>query len=619
MFLSNLITKLLYGISLIIITPLILLAQTGITDISEDSLSFNKFYQKKFQLSNSEEFADGFFSINDLQHLDLGAIGQFSGMSFRGTNYRNLIPVLNGVPIESVSYGAPDLFNIPNYVIDNVSLNEKPGLNFPGIYKPVYIQSKKNKRTVPFSRFEYKFGDYAYNHVDVTLSRYFTENLSVFASGSKEDFPDKFQDNEMHGSKYWLDMNYKFRQWNLNWLTFVSDYSVNYNSTLPVSDSDTTDFIKDTHRGSNFKFFNLQIKNDSLEYSPEISLYYWSQNEQSSDSTFFHRKFKNRENVLGVLGTGAIPEPYDQLDLYYRLNFQRSDVNGGFWPDDVYYKSRLSLTLNHKLSSKVNLTVSPELTWMTDQNVCFYNLFEVGYLPSDRLSTKFAYRRSGRYASLSEKYFSHPNILGINQPVPDNELMDNVEFDLVYKFNTGIFRVNPYFVNYESTLYSGFGITENGVVRDSDGYIGNITNYGINFDYKQYLNRHIDYKLSYNLFSSDRTGSNPVNSASFQVNLRYLEDLITSKNVDTEINISGKFIQKRDALNYLPLYRLFAYTNSETPSIGIFKVRGCAYIRDISIFQEIDLYTNEDYQRVLGYKRARQLMVRIGVSWNFYN
>lgn len=604
------------------IIPLSAYSQAGIEELSEDTLSTDIFYYKKFLTSGAEEFADGFFNLNDFQHLDLASNGQFSGLSYRGTDHRNLIPILNGIPLESVIYGSPDLFSIPYFVIDKVDLKGENGLKFPGIYQPVYISSKKVSQTVPFSRLVYRFGDYAFNHVDVTLSRYFTKNLSVFASGSKDDYPDRYQDNDMRGSKYWLDMNYKFRRWNIDLLTFVSDHSVNYDNTIPVSYADTTDYYKETPRGNNLKFISLKINNDSLNYYPELSLYLWNMKEQSTDSTFYHRKFRATENVIGIQSSGEIPELYENIDIYYRGSLQRSNVTGGFAWDrgDALYTSRLSMTINSELNDKVSLHISPEITWMTDQDICIYNLFELDYRSSERIRSKLRYRRSGRYLSLSEKYFSNPFVPGTTHPgVPDKETINSMDFKFLYKFKKGFLTMNPFLTSYKSALYSWAGYDEARVFRHINGYIGDISNLGINIDFRQYFNHYVDYGLNYNFLNSDIPGADPVNSASFQLNLRNLEDIITSKNVDTEINITGKFIQSRLAMNYLPLYRLFAYTGDETPSVEIFKIRGCAHIGDISFFQEVDIYSDKNYQPILGYKRARQFMVRIGVTWNFYN
>ncbi|MFC1564084.1 hypothetical protein ACFL6G_04060 [candidate division KSB1 bacterium] len=619
MFFSRLSNKILLGISLIVCTPVVIAGQTGIKEITEDTLTTGKFYQKHFLVSNSEEFADGFFYNNDLQYLDLGAYGQFSGLSYRGTDYKNSIPVLNGIPLESATYGSWNLLDIPYYVIDNVDLEEIPEQNFPGIYKPVFIQSRKTKSAVPFSRIGYRFGDYNWNHTDVTLSRYLRKDLSVFASGSKDDFPDRIGDNDFHGSRVWVDLDYRFRQWKIGWLTYVSDNNVRVNSDLPDSNAFISDITKETQRSSNFRFFNLKIKNDSLRYSPKLDLYHWYLKEQTNDDLLIGNEFKSGEEVWGIQAAGDVPEIKDNIDIQYRVNFLRSNTRGSFWRDKAYYKSRMSFTLDHRINDKFGLSFSPEITMMTDRDLSFYSRLVIGYSHSDRFLSNFIYRRSGRYPSIAETSNYNRFFLTMDQFDLDNEVIDNFEMNFKYIFNDGFIQLNPYLADYRSSINNFGAIRRPSYMDFSTGRAAGSLNYGFNVDFKRFFNRYFNFRFNYNFMNSDINNINAVNAFSCQLNFKYLEDYITDKDIDTELNISGRYITARDAMKYLPLYRLFAYSGTESPAIAMLKIHSCAHIRDLSIFHEMDIQSDEEYSYVLGHKRGQYVVVRIGVTWNFYN
>jgi len=139
-----------------------------------DSLTTNT-----FTVINPEETADIFYVLPGYNQLDLTSFGQVSYISRNGSGYKNYFPRLKDIKLMSTTYGGWNLLNLPLYSFKELSFEHPFNSNsFNYVLRDDFPD-------VPVSEINYRYGDFGWNQVNISLKRKLTDKLYLNASGEK--------------------------------------------------------------------------------------------------------------------------------------------------------------------------------------------------------------------------------------------------------------------------------------------------------------------------------------------------------------------------------------------------------------------------------------------------
>jgi len=215
-----------------------------------------------------------------------------------------------------------------------------------------------------------------------------------------------------------------------------------------------------------------------------------------------------------------------------------------------------------------------------------------------------------------------------NIAVNQNKYVDDIvsyDLDIKYYFKNGLLQILPFFLtidkpynlDYITQLASSY--PDNHFKALKYGNKSRISNGGIGLGLRIRLNdfSSIQWHYIYQYGKKTRIISAP-HSVYAQLGIKNIEDKFTTLKLDTELTLNGYYWSARQGLVYLPLLQQFAHTDVETQGSMLLKARGSVRIQTITFFYEIDLLNKSGYQYVLGFP-LKNRMLRVGLTWNFYN
>lgn len=571
--------------------------------------------------ANTEEIVDVLARIQGFQILDLASLGQYSSIGYRGVGKNNVIPVLNGIPLESESFGAWNWHDIPFYCIKTVQFAEELPRNNPNIFSSVNLETKSAAPSTPFTRVDYRIGDFDWSHVDITFARKLSSGLSFYGSGSTEHFADRFGDNRYRGSNVWFHLNHSLKGFDLSWQTLVSDRNVREISKIPAAPGRV---LKNMPHSHNVKMFSLNLSPKNNYRAFNLKAYFWEIKDNAQGSLLYTDDFTNRDKKFGVILDGlALGEKswqfFYHLDTYSTWiqstfqNFHRR-INAG----------KLSVSAVYSPESRLNFTVTPGIYLRSKaKDTPWFGKMYISYRPSDRLHFSASISKSGRFPAASEI-----NVPAVNIFDNQNKSIDNIlsyDLNIKYYFKNGLLQIFPFFLTIDKPYHLNYNThlavsnPDNPLRALRYSKISQISNGGIGLGLKMRLNDFTtaNCQYVYQRGKKDRIFGAP-HAVYAQLGIKNLEDKFTTMKVDTEITVSGYYWSARQGILNLPLYQVFSNTDVETQASALLKFRGSARVQTVTFFYEIDLLNKSGYQYVLGYP-FKDRMVRVGLTWNFYN
>ena len=589
--------------------------------IKYDSLSQYTLSDSDIVAANTEEIVDVLAHIQGFQIFDLASLGQYSSVGYRGAGKNNVIPVLNGIPLESESFSAWNWHDIPFYCIKMVKFAEELPCNTPNIFSSVNLETKSTVPSTPFTRVNYRIGDYDWSHVDITFARKIGSGLSFYGSGSTEHFLDKFSDNRYRGSNVWFHLNHSLKGFYLSWQTLVSDRNVREISEIPAAPGRV---LKDMPHSHNVKMFSLNLSPKNNYRAFNLKAYFWEIKDNAQGSLLYNDDFTNRDKKFGVILNGlALEKNYWQF--FYRLDTYSSWIQSTFQNFNRRINAcKLSFSAVYSPESRLNFTVTPGIYLRSKvKDTPWFGRMHLSYRQSDRLHFSASISKSGRFPAAAEM-----NVPAVNIFSNQNKSIDNIaSYDLNIKcyFKNGLLQIFPFFLTIDKPYYLNYNT--HSVVSDTDNpfralrysNISRLSNGGIGLRLRIRLNDFSTLNWQYTYQNGKKNRIFGARHAVYaQLGIKNLEDKFTTLKIDTEIMVSGYYWSARQGILYLPLYQVFAHTDMETQASALLKFRGSARIQTVTFFYEIDLLNKSDYQYVLGYP-FKDRMVRVGLTWNFYN
>ena len=570
---------------------------------------------------NSEKTVDVLIKTPGMQIHDLGSLGQYSSVGYNGAGKNNVIPILNGLPLTSESFGTWNWHDIPYYIISSIQLNERTPKNILGAFSTVNIQSKYFAPAIPFSNVNYRIGDFGFSHVDVTLARKFGVNKSFYASGSSEKFPGSLAENRYRGSNFWIQLNHSYKGISFTWQTLISDKNMREISEFPEQGKSVSKEMRHSH---NVKMATLKLGGIPGIENGKLLIYYSQIKDQAEGSLLYSDDFINNDKKLGFLleKTGYT---IGNWNLGYHLSGNTSKIKSNFWQvQDRINTAVLSIDANYDFGTSYTLSLQPEFYARTKSSgVPVFGEIVFSYNPSNNFSTFFSAARHGRFRSLAEEAMERGTFTVLSDKPVDN--IERYRAIIKYYFKNISFKLSPFFyTNRDPAIYiynPGENVPGNisSFNHISKPDINSISNggFGIWMDLEINKNNRLHVNYTYQGGKKSYIVS-PPHTAFVQLSMKNIEDRFTSLDIDTELNINVFFRSKGQHLAYLPLFQQIVQTDNEISSVAGIKARGSAKIKTLSLFYEIDLLSKSGYQYILGYPNEKR-KIRVGLSWDFYN
>ncbi len=583
--------------------------------------------------SCSEETVDGLLNIPGFTVLDQGILGQFSSASYLGTGHSNVMPLLNGVPLVSESFGSWNWRDIPFYIIKDMSADMESSLEYPGFFRTVTINTRTKAEDEPLSRINYRTGDYGSNHTDVSLLRKLSSDISFYGAGSTEYFTGKYLDkyeNRYRGSNLWFDITNSSKNWDMRLNLLFSDKD-NPEADSIVVIQETK--IKSMPHSRNIKMASFSFSGKKILKNISANIHYWEMKDRAPAEDIYEDTLSNSEKVFGFSLEGDGYKIGDSAAVFsYRA--RAAKMTGSYFGSDSFISTHtLSGRLTRRVGEKYIISAAPALYYRNDNvNVNASNSLELlgrasaEMFVSQRFKVSAELARSIRPHSRQIADQADQSRMGVTEiyPARKNEIIDLLSVNLMYKYESANISVKPFFIRQTApyrfkTLVNmieypeekpGSVVYENG---EDLSYVGAV------LSWNWYPVNKFSVSGHYTFLSAERSKIYGAKHTLYtRISLRNIEDYITSKRIDTVLDISGVFWSQRSHLLYYPVFEQYSTSALPSKDAGMLKVRGSAIIRSLTFFFETDYMSESDYQQVLGYPFFN-VMKRLGVEWNFRN
>ena len=568
---------------------------------------------------NSEEITDIFRQVAGFQHFDLGALGQFSTAGYLGTAKESVIPILNGIPLETESFGTWNWQDLPINFLEKITFQQDSSTHFSNIFQPVYFTTKSIVPDIPFSQVNYRVGDFEWRHTEVSLTRNIFKGISFYGTGVTERFPDKLGDNRYRGSNIWINLSKSIGGYDVAWNALSTDKNTREVTVFP---SDTLSAIKNMPHSHNVKMTSLQISDRNGSRKDRLQLYYWTIKDNAQGSLLYNGDFRNSDRKTGLSYDTRLVQN-EKYRILFKINAHTSNIFSTYWNNfERTYKSDFLLDIKGKLNKKTSFRINPSIQFKKDQDdFPLFGVFQINYNKDSVLETTATFSRSGRLLSASEM-----NLLSTLQINSANKIHDNIkyyEIQLKRNFRDSSIKISSFYYKTNDSFNLYFDLNQDPGVDILSAVKfqkhSSISNQGVSLEAVKKISDFSTLQIHYSFQGGNKEKiTAPEHSAFVRVNLNNLEDYVTSKMVDTKIYLTGYYVGKQQQLTFLPVYQKFVHTLLETPSVFGLKGRASARFQTLEFFYELDLLSRSNYQQVWGYPIPNK-RIRIGLTWDFTN
>ncbi len=567
---------------------------------------------------NAEEIADPLNQVSGFNHFDLGSLGQFSSLGYLGISKESVIPFLNRIPLETETYGTWNWHDIPFYAIERIEFEQDSSIYNSDKFQPVYFKTKTKAPDMPFSQVNYRVGDFAWRHVDITLARKIFKGISLFGTGGTERFPDQKIDNRYRGSNIWINLSRPFNQFDVSATFLSSDRNAREVIVFP---NDSLSAFKRMPHSHNVKMTTLELSEKKTSMKNKLFLYYWDIKDNARGSLIYNDNFMNRDMKSGLIYDASLTKSQN-YSMRFRLNAHTTRVFSTYWNNlNRKYGGNAFLEIEGIVNSNYSYVFSPSVGFKRNQDdLPLFGRFQLLYKSDSNLEADFSYSRTGCFHTAAEKYLLiEKSVLGSENK---HYITNRYEINLKKHFNNSTIHVKPflYDTNKSMSLFLNTNAFGDSILTDVSVSTGaSVRNHGFAIEYTNNMSPYRSFQAHYTYQGGNQTEIfAPAHSAFIKLSFNNLEDLITSKMVDTKINITAFFMNNRSQLTFLPLLQQYAHTNLKTPSVFGLKGRGAARFQTLTFFYEIDLLSRSNYQYAWGYAIPNK-RVRLGLTWDFRN
>lgn len=572
--------------------------------------------------SNNYEGIDNLLSVYPgIDINELGYPGQLLSLNYRGLSHKGISFSIDGIPFESYIFGSPDLNWIPYEAIDDIDF-----LRY-STFSPGYItfdfKTKSIQNDEPFTRVDYRIGDFERSFTDVFFSRKLTNSSDIQVSGNFEKYPGQFVDDNYYGRRFFSC--YK-RNLSKNFFLRFSGMYMKSGVDVPYEILSTKKLASHNSRtDNNIKFLSVSLSRNSENAQFDTYLYL------NKNKVTFRNKDET-ENLMedneDIYGSGfSFKKKLYKGDLSGKFNLSSYSVK----LDRAYQfkkERKISTFLNYNYIFKEKFYISPYFTFFDDSmmgrlstgGLTIYSNFR------KNLGAFFSYKLNGRFCAIQEVYhiLVYDRIMknvGIINHNLKNEKSNTFEMGMAYKSKRNIISCNIFrntINNMINFYYSpSWDISPLSFNDSKNSFWG--TEIDINSSFLRFFQILMRYsyqdinnnKAVYYLYNFKESGY-----FSFMIN--DIEDIFIKGHMNSKLIFSCKYIDRKSIKYYNPLTRDFYLSNEFTKSSFIFNFKGMLKIKTVTLIYEVDNIFGEEYIEVYGYPIPKGT-IRMGIQWDFFN
>jgi outer membrane cobalamin receptor len=572
--------------------------------------------------NNNYEGIDNLLSVYPgIDINELGYPGQLLSLNYRGTSYKGISFSIDGIPFESYIFGAPDLNWIPYEALNNIDFLKYPTFN-PG-YLTLDFKTKSIQNDEPFTRVDYRIGDFERSFTDVFFNRKLTNSSDIQISGNFEKYPGQFLDDNYYGRRFFSC--YK-RTLSKNFFLKFSGMYMKSGVDVPYEILSTKKLASHNSRtDNNIKFLSVSLSR--IGENAQFDTYFYLNKNRIS----FRNKDKT-ENLMedneDIYGSGfSFKRMLNKGDLSGKFNVSTYSVK----LDRVYQfkkERKISTFLNYNYIFKERFDINPYFAFFDDSMM---GRLSTGGLTicsnfHKNLGAFFSYRLNDRFCAIQEIYHIivydriMKNVGTINHNLK-NEKSNTFEMGMVYKSKKNIISWNIFHNTIDNMINVNYNPNwEESLLPFNDSrnsFWGTEININSSFlKFFQILMRYSYQENSKN--KKDYFLFNPKESGYSSFIINDIEDIFIKGHMNSMIVFSCKYVDKKSIKNYNPLIRDFYLSNEFTEPSFIFNFKGMLKIKTVTLMYEVDNIFGEDFIEVYGYPIPKGT-IRMGIQWDFFN
>lgn len=574
---------------------------------------------------NTEEIPDALLNLPGYFLPDMGNMGQFSALSYRGLPHTSVMPVLNGVPLESDLFANWNWRDLPFYTLKEIRAGNSSSAKYPGFVNTVDLRTFDQVEDIPFSRVNYRRGDGGYEHTDISLNRKLSENLSFYGAGSTQYYAGLIVNRSQYrfrGSTIWTELNYAGDSWNMRLNVLLSD----------KNNPELTDFDRpymDVMRSRNAKLVMLSFRNEKWGPDLETRFFFRQTTDDARADSLYGRDFFAEEKQYGGIIEGQLLEN-EKSEISFNLLTRFTNINSTYFQNQYMAGlSRAAVSIIHKMNSRITVIAAPQIDKPTGYN--YSNLTRTASLTGrvaaevntgEDSRLKIELSRSANPLLMSPEY----GLFERNIKSADWTKLYTNMLDLLYsfKFSDIDITLNPFYMingrrsfKRELIYESGAGFLNSWDLSEKD--LDDMNYGGISAQFRWDLGKHMDVSGHYTFLSGSRPKLYaPKNMFRMRVDLHKLEDFLLKRRIDTEISLTGTVYEGGSLMTFYPYFENFETGLAPADALATLKLRAAAIVGQMTLFYENDLYSKNGYSFINGYP-LRDMYVRLGVEWNFFN
>jgi outer membrane cobalamin receptor len=358
-----------------------------------------------------EDIVDFVRLLPNVLPLDLGSLGQFSPVAFRGATPQEGTVLFDGLLFEDPILGFLNSNTIPINLVDEFSFGGAGALAPFGVQAPagiLQINTYQFQANQPYSKVNFRTGDWGYSDLGIVFALPLSKSSSFMIGGSRQELDGFVLNSDHTGSRVQIRLSYHpHSQFSLNYSILLNRNNVEVPAPLLP---DFSPGVSNARRKESRSDQVVSLKFGDLQKSSKqvLARVFFSRLLQQSfgDSLLF----KNRNHTLGA---GV---QFDWLSGIHEISlggeFKIYDLNSFQLKDNTDQFGHMFVRDKIRFAENWKLGIQGRLEKHDDYSVALNSSGNLNYALTPEANIWFGVQTSRRYPSFAERYWPTPFFQG---------------------------------------------------------------------------------------------------------------------------------------------------------------------------------------------------------------
>ncbi|MFQ5825093.1 MAG: TonB-dependent receptor domain-containing protein [bacterium] len=391
----------------------------------------------------AEDISDFVQVLPNVFSLDLGSLGQFSPLTFRGSTPQESAVFVDGLVFEDPIQGFLNSNVIPINFIENMTFRGAGALLPFGELAPagiLHINTYQFQASKPYSKVTFRAGDWGYSDIGITFGLPLTQSSSFLIGGSRQELKGFIFNSGHVGSKIHSQISfYPHENFALRYAAFINKDNVKV--PFPLIPDFVPPVLNSTRNENRFDQY-LSIKTGNLaKNNNQIQgrLFFSRLLQESSGDTLL---FKNRNLTLGV----GIQYDRKAGNHWFSFGgeFKIYDLNSLHLGDHSNHFGRLFARDVYRFTKNWALGIQARLEKHDDYSIALNPSGQLYYELSPRSKIWIGLQSARRYPSFAERYWPTQSFRGNPNLTSEKGTASEIGFRMKavnnVKFEAALFR-----------------------------------------------------------------------------------------------------------------------------------------------------------------------------------